>query len=302
MIDPEYVMALLQETMQSFGPFYRKDMQQAIQDSGAPDDWFALLYAGGLEPEPLSLEKLLSIAPYASKERQDKRLQFLASLDLLELIGPDVYQMTDLGWENIDTIFDAAHRNLEQVQPLAPDDLDEIEGYLCRLINATIDAPEPEDKSSLASSLITDPGEETTGLVQIDQYLTDLLRFRDDAHIAAWKCHNISGQAWEALTFLWRGAVKSAEELAEKLSFRKVTVEGYQRALAELAVKGWIQETRDGFRVTEQGAAMRKKAEEETNRIYFLPWRCLSDVETTRLLEQLKALQDRVRKIAPEAN
>ncbi|MBN1316323.1 MAG: hypothetical protein JXA42_12675 [Anaerolineales bacterium] len=300
MIDHKKTLTLLQETMQSFAPFYREDMDKAIQDTDAPDDWFTLLIASGINPKPLSVDHYQTISPYAARERRVKSLQKLAELELMEPVGPDVYQLTDLGRESVELIYKAAQSNLAKIQPLPQDEMEELEATLFRLVNAVLEADEPDEKWSIASSRSTDPGKEATGLVLIDQYLTDLVRYRDDAHITAWKKYESDGQAWEALSLIWREEAGSAAELFEKLQFRGHSLESYETALSYLEAQGLIEETPGGYRATDAGVNVREKAEQITNQLYYAPWECLNKAETTRFLTLLEKLQNEVKKMEKE--
>ncbi len=292
MMDKEQLWPLVEETMRAFGPFYRDAMQKAIQDSGAPDNWFALSLAHGSDPAPFTVERCHALFPYTARERFAENLEELARLELLERVGEDAYRLTDLGREAVEGIFGAAHQSLGAIEPLPTDEMNQLNDLLYRLAEATLEAPEPENKWAIAYSRWTDPGEDAPGPVRADQYLTDLVRFRDDAHIAAWKPHNVSGHGWEALTFIWRGEAHTAQELAERLSVRDHSVEVYAEALADLVSRGWIEDTPDGYRVTEKGRALRQQAEEATNSYFFAAWASLSDDENAQLqglLVQLKS-------------
>ena len=73
--------------------------------------------------------------------------------------------------------------------------------------------------------------------------------------------------------------------------FRGHSAETYSEALADLTSRGWVEETSDGYQVTEKGQALRQEAEEATDRYFFAPWTCLSVIEKVQLhwlLTQLK--------------
>jgi Mn-dependent DtxR family transcriptional regulator len=282
-VDKQQLQSLAQDTFQAFAPVYREAMHKAIQDSGAPDNWFALSLAHGSEPEPFTVDHFHALAPYTSKERQKEVLENLAQLELLKGAGEDAYQLTDQGRKAVEGIFGAAHEKLGQVEPLPADKMDQLNGLLYRLVKATLKAPEPKDKWAMAYSRWTDPGESAARAVKTDQYLTDLLRFRDDAHVAAWKPHNISGQAWETLTFIWRGEASSAEELADRLPFRSYTAQDYEEALQDLTSRGWIVEEAGAHKLTEKGKQVREEAEEATDRHFFVGWSALSQDELAQL-------------------
>ncbi|MBU0704896.1 MAG: hypothetical protein KKC18_13635 [Chloroflexi bacterium] len=145
-----------------------------------------------------------------------------------------------------------------------------------------------------------DPGAGASGSVKTDQYLTDLIRYRDDAHIAAWKPYDVSGHAWEALTFIWRGEASTAEELVEKLPFRGHSAEVYAKVLVDLASRGWVEETPDGYRITEEGRGLRQQAEDATDRYFFAPWACLEDAEIVQLHDLLTRLRSNLREMAED--
>ncbi|MDY7042153.1 MAG: hypothetical protein SVX38_14945, partial [Chloroflexota bacterium] len=220
MVEMRELWSLAEETMRAFQPFYREATQKAIEDSGVPDHWFALRLARGSDPAPFTVECFHTLYPYTAQQRQAEILEDLAQLDLLEKVGERAYRLTGRGSEAVESIFKAAHRALGTIDPLPAGEMDRLNDLLYRLVEATLQAPEPEDKRAISYSRWTDPGENASGAARTDQYLTDLYCFRDDAHLAAWRRHNVSGHIWEVLTFLWRGDARTAEELAEKLPRR----------------------------------------------------------------------------------
>jgi len=283
MIDQKQLWTLAEETMRAFAPFYREAMQKAIQDSGAPDDWFALSLARGSDPQPFTVERCHAMFPYTAPDRFAETLEELARLELLERVGENACRLTDPGRKAVEDIFEAAHQGLDTVEPLPAGEMDQLNRLLYRIVQATLAAPEPEEKWALAYSRWTDPGAGASGSVKTDQYLTDLLRFRDDAHIAAWKPYGVSGHAWEALTFLWRGEASTAEELAERLALRSYTVEDYKEALQDLTVRDWLVEEAETCQLTEKGRQIREEAEEVTDRHFFIGWSALDEDELAQL-------------------
>ena len=55
---------------------------------------------------------------------------------------------------------------------------------------------------------------------RIDQYLTDLNAYRNDASLSVWQPYGVSGATWEAFTCLWRGDARTLDALCDRLSFR----------------------------------------------------------------------------------
>jgi len=300
-MDAKQVWPLIHETMVAFAPFYRSAMQAAIRTWELPDNWFPLSLARGAQPAPLSLDRYHDLTPYTARAQCAQALERLAGLAFLERVGLDAYRLTDTGREALDDVFGAAHAGLADVHPLPEEALRPLNALLSRLVAATLEAPEPQEKWAIVYSRWTDPGAGATGSVVTDQYLTDLLRFRDDAHMAAWKPYGVSGHAWEALTFLWRDQAHAAKALAEQLSFRGHSPEAYAQALAGLADRGWVQVTSDGYQITEQGRTLRQRAEDATDHYFFAPWADLSASEIDQLGALLTRLRDHLQSMV-EAN
>ncbi|MCP4543543.1 MAG: hypothetical protein GY832_41045 [Chloroflexi bacterium] len=287
MFDKAELRSLIQDTMQAFSPFYQEAMGKAIQESDAPNSWFGLSLAHGSDPQPFTIERYQEMAPYASPGRFVEMLEELAQLELLERVGEEAYRLTDLGRGAVEHIFDAAHQGIGSIEPLPADEMDRLNSLLHRVVQATLDAPEPAEKWAMAYSRWTDPGEDAPGAAKTDQYLTDLLRYRDDAHIAAWKPYDVSGHAWEAFTFIWRDELGTADELVERLPFRAHPVEEYQKALQDLAGRGWLVEEAGAYKLTDKGKQVREEAEEATDRHFFVGWSALSKEELTQLQDLL---------------
>jgi hypothetical protein len=184
------------------------------------------------------------------------------------------------------------------VELLPEGDMHGLAGLLRRIIDASAAAPAPADTSHLRTSRRTDPGAGLSPAAQIDQYLTDLNGFRDDAHLAAWRPSEIDGAAWEALTLLWRGEADTPAALAEKLAGRRHDPAAYAAALHSLAERGWAAEQAGAYSLTEQGRTIRQQAEAETDRLFYEPWGSLDDSETHELRLLLTRLGDRARALA----
>ena len=172
----------------------------------------------------------------------------------------------------------------------------QLEGLLNRIVEASLDAPEPDDKWRISKTHQAHPSQEYAPLARIDQRMDDLNAFRDDVHIAAWRPYDVSAHVWEALTLVWRGDAHTAEELAER-PFRGHSVEAYAEALADLANRGWVEQTPDGYQVTDKGRTLRQQAEEVTDRYFFAPWACLSNVEKIQLHDLMTRLRNKLQEM-----
>jgi hypothetical protein len=127
-------------------------------------------------------------------------------------------------------------------------------------------------------------------MVQARRKLLDVLSFRDDAHVAAWRPYGADGQVWEAFTYVWRGDASTAAELAEKLPYRHYDEDAYAAALQELVARGWIAQEGEGFIATEEGKRLRQEAEDATDRYFDAAWAGLGEAE----IKELKGLLERM--------
>jgi hypothetical protein len=266
-------------------------MGRAIQDSGVSDHWFALSLARGCEPEPFTLNRFVEIFPYTNSERLAPSLEALVKADMFDRVGEDAYVLTDIGRETVEGIFESAHQALGGIEPLPKIKMDELNNLLLTLVEAIVQAPQPEEKWSFCYSRWTDPGRDVSGAVRTDQYLTDLYRFRDDAHIAAWKPYEVSGAAWEVLTFMWREEAKSPNELVEALSYRMREEEEYVQILRDLTNREWVEIIEQNYQVTAAGEKIRQEAEDRTDHIFFAPWESLNKDQINDLQSLLKTLK-----------
>jgi DNA-binding MarR family transcriptional regulator len=292
--DKQQLWTLVTETMQAFMPFYREAMMKAIEESGVPDAWFALSLARGMDPEPFSLQRFHDMYPYMALQRQRDVLEELAREDGLEAVGENAYRITDIGREIVQDIYHAARESLKTVAHLPLSEMEQLNNLLLRLVEATLNAPEPENKWAIAASRANDPGENWGEAAKTDQYLTDLYMFRDDAHIAAWKPYGVSGRTWETLSFIWEEQAHTAAKLAEKRSPRGFTQQDYTQSLAELVKLGWIEPAAEGYQITEKGRALRQEAEDTTNHYFFAPWDSLNSEEQAQLYDLLNRLKDKL--------
>ena len=290
---------LSQDTLQALDLHYRPAMQQALADAGLEGrHWGILLFTQGVEPQPLTTARLHALSPYSSPEILARRQAEAAEKGLLAP-SDGGYRLTEAGHSALRASFGAVYQALSTFEPLPAADMRRLVDLLRRIVDASSAIAAPADKSHLVASRRTDPGAGVSLAARIDQYLTDLNGFRDDAHVAAWRSTGLDGPAWEALTMVWRGDAATAEALAEKLPGRGLEPASYAAALASLAERGWLAEQGGVYGVTEQGRTARQQAEDETDRLFYEPWAGLDDGEAqelrsllTRLGEQARALHE----------
>jgi hypothetical protein len=298
MNQPE-LYTLLGEATASLAAYY-PHMGPTIQETGLGNVFGVVLLIRGAEPDALTFDEYFHRFPYMARERQQSNLQAAVAAGFAVEAVPGAFRLTGAGRTSVERVFAVAHADLAQHAPLPETDLARMTALLQRLVDASLAAPEPAHKRALRHSRWTDPGVDAPALVRIDQYLTDLVGYRDDVHIAAWRACGTTGEAWEALTMLWRDQAHTSAELAEKLPFRGHTADTYSQALADLGARGWVAAdpaTPGAFRLTDSGRAKREECEGTTNRIYFAPWDMLAEADQQDLI----ALLSRLREVARAA-
>ena len=289
---------LVDETSHALGAHYKPALDKAAKQAGLePPASGILITVQMFDPHPVASWRLRVRFPYTASRRYDERLQTAARLGFLKAAHEGEYRLTELGRRTVRQMLHAAYAALEKMAPLPAEDLERLAGLLRRLVDASLAAPEPPGKWCIHLSRRLDPGAEAAA-VRIDQYFSDLNAYRDDAHLAAWQSHDLSGAAWETLTMLWRGEVKTLDELMRRLAQRGHTREDYEEALNDLLQRGLIREEAGAYALTRQGQALRQKAEQKTDEYFYGPWNCLADGEA----EEMRVLLERLRAALAEPN
>lgn len=293
------LMPLIQDVWDRISAVYGPAMARAAaKEAGlAEGTYFGwMLAAPGFAPEPISAERLAGRGPYTARSLNELRLADGASQGLLRPLGDGDYVLTEAGLAAARRIFEAAYHSMALLQPLPAAQLERLVELLRRVAEACETAPEPPGKYCLRLSRRIVPSAGAPILAWIDQLLSDLNAYRDDAHMASWRPFGISGAAWEAFTCLWRGEVRTLDELCGRLALRGHAREDYADALADLVARGWITAVADGFQLTAAGRAVREQAEQTTDQYFFAPWACLDAGE----MEELRALLGGLRAGLPE--
>ena len=127
---------------------------------------------------------------------------------------------------------------------------------------------------------------------RIDQYLTDLNAYRNDASLSVWQPYGVSGATWEAFTCLWRGDARTLDALCSRLAMRGHARSDYAAALAELVAHGWVAAADDNYRLTDAGRVVREDAERADRPVLLGPVGVPGDGELAELGALLGSLRD----------
>ena len=286
------------EAWEALGAGYGPVMARtAAKEAGFPEGAYFgwILPALGLDPDPISARQLAAWSPYTALALNESRLAASARLGFLRDAGGGNYYLTTAGRTSATRITSAAYAYMAPLQPVPAADLSRLSFLLRRLVDACLAAPEPPEKWHLQLSRRTDPGEAAPIVARIDQYLTDLNAYRNDASLAVWQPFGVSGATWEAFTFLCRGDARTLDALCDRLSFRGHPRDDYAGALADLVARGWIAAADDGYQVTDAGRAIREQAEQQSDRYFITPWACLDERKVEELRNLLGGLSDGLR-------
>jgi hypothetical protein len=273
---------------QALIPFYDPTVTKAGEDFNLDGPETYLLFAiPTFEPEPVSAELLNVRSPYTNEEIYRHRLESMSRVGLLEALDPDHYRLTERGVRALKMIRNAANNAMASIAPLPAAELGKLATLLMKRVEACLTAPEPPGKWAITHSHKLDSGPGAAVMVRIDQYLTDLLAYRDDSHLAAWRPNNVSGHTWDVLTLLWLNESESIDTVLQKLSRRGNSFEVTEDALKDLVKLNWATYSLDIFSITSKGRAIRQSAEELTDAYYYAPWADLSEKDLDSLVDLL---------------
>lgn len=272
---------------------YGPAINNAAADLGIPlGQWYGWLMAARIfEPEPVSAARLHVRAAYTNPAKLEADLVNGVRLGLLEPAGAaGEYRLTAAGRAGVERLIQIAWDAMNPLTPLPHTDLARLDDLLRRVSDACLDAPEPPGKWCLRIERRYDPGPTAPVMPRLDQHLSDLVAYRDDARIAVRQAYGVSGPAWEASGLLWRGAAMTLDEISDRLARRGWSKSDYANAIQELLDRGWVAGNAAFYAVTAQGRKVREEAFATREAYFYAPWRVLSDAELAELAGLLERL------------
>lgn len=283
---------LTREALAVIRTHYEPVMERIITESGLDGwTWGLLLAAFTFEPETTTPARLQVRGPYTAADAYLDRLAAAAEKDYLTEVAPGEYRLTNAGQAETHRFIEEARAAMAEADPLPEADSERLINLLDRLVQACLDTPPPPDTWSISLSHKLMPAA-SPPLPYIEQAISCLAAYRDDAHLAAWQPSGLSATALEALTFLWRGEADSLDTLCQQLTRRGHPRQTYAQALAELRERSFIEGPDSAPQVTEAGRAFRDQVEADTDRYSFAPWACLDDADKAELTDLLTRLRD----------
>jgi len=301
MSDKNKVFQLMGETTASIFPLAQDIMGEQFEKHFTEQRFYQPTFmAFSLSPKSLNADIYRKRTPYNNPATVEEILAGAVEGGYLKLESTGEFLITEKGSAAIKAVHISFYDHINQINQFPGGKLKDLSALLKKLVDAVNKADHLNEKISFEISHFGHPEVGNGTLAQVDQHLDDLNAFRDDAHIAAWAPVGVSGNTWEALSFVWNGEANTVEKLVERLPFRNYESEDYLRTLEDLVQRGWIEANEDGYTVTEKGKKIREDAETATDTNYFLPWKSLSDDELDQLGNLLEGLKSANLKLAEE--
>ena len=252
-------------------------------------EWMLLIAALTFEPEDTTPSHLLVRGPYTSSDRYMLRLEHAAKKGYLVNVSNASFRLSAEGKDAVFEFIKVAREAMAAVDLLPMSEARTFAELLERLVQNCLDTPPPPNTWSIALSYKLMPAVEPA-IPFIEQALSCLSAYRDDAHLASWRSSGLSAIALECITLIWRGQVSTLNEITEKLSFRGHPDNIFIDALAELRACSYISGYRNALRLTEEGKLFRDRVEALTDQYFFAPWICLTEDEKAHLAQILSPI------------
>jgi hypothetical protein len=205
--------------------------------------------------------------------------------------APGEYRLTAIGRARTEDLIHEAREAMARVNPLPLAEANRLAHYLVSLVQSSINTPPPPEPWAVQHSYKMMPPA-SPPLPFIDQAISCLHSYRDDAHLAAWQKTGLSATALETLSLLWRGEADSLEMICQRLARRGHPPQVYSLALQDLRVRGFVSGQDSTPQVTPSGKAFREEVEEDTNRFFFAPWIILTEAQIEDMADLLLRLKD----------
>lgn len=290
-MDQKQIYDLILQGMKALSSYYTAPLDEVTSTYGLDIQtlYIGILSAKMFDPDPISIERLRKRNPYNAPAYYRPTLDKLNEDGFLESTPEGGFLLTQQGHILFRRSMSTIYQYLETCKQLSSTEMEELKLLLARLVQAAMLSGDPPGKWTILHSRRLDPGINVASIVKIDQYFTDLIAYRDDAHLATWQHHQVGAHAWDILYRIWNGEAGSFTELRSLIEKRGWTSRETRSALTELINKGWISNT-DPYTLTGLGKEIRDESEKTTNVNFFSPWKTLLQTEMLKLEELLEKL------------
>ena len=241
-------------------------------------EWMMLISTLTFEPEDTTPSHLMVRGPYTSSEQYLMWLENAADKGYLQIISTGRFRLTPEGRKVTLDFIKVARDAMVSADPMPLSDSQTLADLLDRLVQSCLETPPPPNTWSISLSNKLMPTFDPP-MPFIEQAISCLSAYRDDAHLVSWRSSSLSATALESLTLIWRGQVNTLDELMGKLSFRGHSKRVYIDALAELRARSYISGVLSVLRITEDGKLFRDQVEAKTDQYFFSPWSYMTQSE-----------------------
>ena len=287
------IWSALENVYDILGGYGFAAMDKAAIDMELKPDWSTWLFAIWLfGSEPITTANFMRIFPYGLAQYNEERFASAVQHGYLISDGKKGYIPTELGMKAAHKVWRAAGDSLASLNPMPEGQMEKAFGYLARIGEAALSAPEPPSHYFMSHK--RENYKLFPILYPLERFIVlfgELSAYRDDMYVASWGAHGVEGHAWEVLDLLSNSDSMIFADLHSKLSRRGVVEEVHTGDVRELIGCGWAEESSGVVKATEAGKQVRAEVEAETERLFFAPWSCLNESE----LEELASLSTQLR-------
>jgi hypothetical protein len=234
--------------------------------------------------DPIAPDMVVARFPFTSVSLIKNHMQQLTKLDLLNPGPGDCYTLSQKGNTLCKKISQALSNSITGILPLSAVELMDMASRLKEISDACLAEGEPPQKCCVIQQRKLDPGVGAPIMVRIDQFIKEILAYRDDSHSSAWKAYGVDAHAWEILTLLWQVNQLDRLSLFEQLAGRGFSSDDTYSSIELLSKRGWIVTANDEIKISPFGSEIRRIAENTTNRYFYTPWQLFDEPDLTQLL------------------
>ncbi|HUE98778.1 MAG TPA: hypothetical protein VMN99_05960 [Anaerolineales bacterium] len=281
---------LIYSSIQEFWNITEPHIEDAAVRNNVPIELY--LYSE-LGLDRFSIKDFQRRDPFSNPEQFERLFVRLNVKGWIEPMSDGSFRVTEKARQAVRSLIHAGDVQLSDFNSVTDIDLKRLVTLLKQIVKECSVTSEPPEKWAILKRFRV-ANEHYPPIMQIREYLMDLLAYRDDSHLSASRPHfNEAGIVWIVLGSLWKGDAANAEQMAEKMAFRGYEMEDYEIAVQAALELGWAEEAErpDTFRLTGQGKRLREQAEHLTNEYFYASWSVLMQDEMDELYELLARLR-----------
>jgi hypothetical protein len=291
-MDDQTLWYQMNVAMVGLGNRYEPVVEKAAKEEAMDlRTWSTLLAVLTFEPEDSTPAHFMVRGPYTAPEAYLSHLVSASEAGFLSEVEGGKFRLTERGRRIVLDLVALGRGAMANADPLSVNDSHTLMELLNRMVGSCLETPAPPETWSIQLSFKLMPEPEPP-MPNIEQAISALAAYRDDAHLAAWQNTELSATALETLTLLWNGEVNSLQAICKRLERRGHPCKVYKSALEDLRTHHLINGPDEAPWLTGVGRVFRNQIEEVTNRYFYKPWVCLNEAEKMEMGRILALLID----------